>query len=323
MNALAENMTTPAAVAANDGASRPPRPWLAALRSLVPGLGHLYAGRGGFGLLLLGVEATLGVLMAIAMMRMPGAPANVVLPIVVVAAFRVWVVVHGWRTARRAAPRRTGRPRLLLLGAGFALLSFGLAEVVSRTVRAQLGQAFRIPSVSMAPTVLPGDYVVADPIAGDEARRNDVIAYRRPQEDVAFTHRLVGVPGDTLAMADGVLYRNGRAAREPWAVTTAGAPDVADPSMRWQDSLSADTATGSRREPSVHNWGPLVVPSGHGFVLGDNRDNSMDSRYWGFVPLDRVFARLRRVYYSRDPETGAIRWGRIGRDVPRVGPDGP
>ena len=131
-----------------------------------------------------------------------------------------------------------------------------------------------------------------------------------------FVKRLVGVPGDTLAMRDGVLERNGRAQQEQYVVHTEPGVDPVNDEFRWQrghlvkTAVAADApasvggyADGPGYRPSRNNWGPLVVPAHHFFVLGDNRDNSLDSRYWGFVPDSLLRGTPLVVYYSFAPDS--------------------
>jgi len=117
-----------------------------------------------------------------------------------------------------------------------------------------------------------------------------------------------------------VLYRNGVALDEPYAVyLDRSGSDARHPSMRWQMDHVVDLRAYRRYNPTRDNWGPLVVPEGKLFVLGDNRDNSEDSRYWGFVDRERVKGRPWMVYYSFDPRApdrapwlNSVRWDRIG-----------
>jgi signal peptidase I len=137
---------------------------------------------------------------------------------------------------------------------------------------------------------------------------------------VKVVKRLVGMPGDTLEMRHARLYRNGVAQIEPYVEHIDSVEDPVDSEMKaWQDSFVLPEVEKQEYHPSRDNWGPLVVPPGQYFVMGDNRDNSYDSRYWGFI--DRRFIRGRPlfVYYSFDhdswralPFITAIRWGRIG-----------
>jgi signal peptidase I len=134
--------------------------------------------------------------------------------------------------------------------------------------------------------------------------------------------RLVGLPGDTLAMHDGVLTLNGTSQAERYVRHTDPDVDPAGEEFRWQRAFLVPTAEARGSHPSRNNWGPLVVPERSYFVLGDNRDNSLDSRYWGFVPDSLVRGRPMFVYYSYAPDTSSefswvtkIRWGRLGESI--------
>jgi signal peptidase I len=133
--------------------------------------------------------------------------------------------------------------------------------------------------------------------------------------------RVVGVPDDTLEMRDKRLYRNGELVEEPWARHDDDRGDSVHPDMRWQSGFLI--ASGRRKyQPTRDNWGPIVVPAERYFVLGDNRDNSEDSRYWGFVEREEIRGRPWRVYYSFVPSRGSslpwmsrVRWDRVGEAI--------
>lgn len=194
-------------------------------------------------------------------------------------------------------------------------------------------EAFKIPTSSMENTLLVGDFLLVNKAAyGSEVpglglhlpalrepERGDVIVFSPPHEPGKnYVKRLVGVPGDTLEMRDKVLRRNGRPVTEPYARYLDRAGDAVHPGMDWQSHhLIASTRRGYH--PSRDNWGPLVVPEDGFFVLGDNRDNSEDSRYWGFVDRSSIRGRPWFVYYSFDPGAEvaspwlrAVRWSRVG-----------
>jgi len=135
--------------------------------------------------------------------------------------------------------------------------------------------------------------------------------------------RLVGLPGDTLAMRDAVLIRNGVALAEPYVSHSDSGADPVWEEFRWQSNFLVRTAGAAvAYHPSRNNWGPLVVPGGQYFVLGDNRDNSLDSRYWGFVPDSLLRGRPEVVYFSFSPDSSDdfawlthVRWMRLGERV--------
>lgn len=216
-------------------------------------------------------------------------------------------------------------------------LSVGLFLVI----RTFLVEAFKIPSGSMERTLLVGDFLLVNKLVyGAELPfsdrklprlrapdRGDVVVFEWPEDPSKnFVKRLLGLPGDTLSMRTGVLYRNGSRLPEQYVSHSEPGVDPAGDEFRWQRDYVARTADAADAtggyHPSRNNWGPLVVPDGNYFVLGDNRDNSLDSRYWGFVPDSLVKGRPFVIYYSYAPDTAKrlawltkIRWQRLGEPV--------
>lgn len=211
--------------------------------------------------------------------------------------------------------------------------SIVIALVIWFFLRALLVEAFRIPSGSMENTLLVGDFLFVNkalygaeiPIvhkrlpAFREPQRFDIVIFESPEEaGVNVVKRVVGLPGDTLSMVGGVLHLNGDAVSEPHARQGDHASDPEDPRMRdWQVRYLVERDRRTYR-PSLKNWGPIEVPADSFFVMGDNRDNSYDSRYWGFLGRDRIAGRPLIIYYSFDrnglmplPFITNIRWSRI------------
>jgi signal peptidase I len=219
--------------------------------------------------------------------------------------------------AANKSPRRLGRARggaRFRLGGREWLRVLPAALVLFLLLRTFLVEAYRIPSRSMERTLLVGDFLLVNKalygadlpftnrrMPGVRAlRRDDVVVFAWPVDPSKnFVKRLVGLPGDTLLMRGGLLQRNGQSVAEPW-VYRSGAP---------ADSLRDD-------------WGPLVVPPRHFFALGDHRDHSLDSRYWGTVPDSLLIGAPWVVYFSYTPDSTAaapwltrIRWSRIGAAI--------
>jgi signal peptidase I len=200
--------------------------------------------------------------------------------------------------------------------------SIVIAVILALFVRTFVVQAFKIPSGSMEDNLLIGDHLLVNkfifggaPTAVERAllpvrdiQRGDVIVFKFPKEpDRDFIKRVIGLPGETVELRRKAVYVNGAPIDErpfhlklKYPVPAEGAPQ--------RDQLDA--------------FGPVTVPADHLFVMGDNRDDSLDSRYWHFLPLNYVKGRAMTIYFSYDPDaTGAasvitsIRWRRLLRQV--------
>ncbi len=228
------------------------------------------------------------------------------------------------------------RPRTFVAWLWEWAKSILVALVVWFLLRTFLVEAFRIPSGSMENTLLIGDFLFVNkalygaevPLihtrlpAVREPRRNDILVFDSVEEEgLKVVKRLIGLPGDTLSMENGELYRNRRRVDEPYVVhadPTRSEEAIQRAKMRdWQipHFVGRDSAG---YQPDLQNWGPIVVPADSFFMMGDNRDSSYDGRYWGFLPRLNVRGRPLVVYFSYDatswralPFLTAVRWGRI------------
>ncbi len=231
------------------------------------------------------------------------------------------------RTERRSRGQR------LRQSAAEWLKSLTIAFVLFLVIRASVVEAFKIPTSSMEGTLLVGDFLLVNKavygprLPGTdillpgfaEPKRGDVVVFHPPHEpEKNYVKRVVGVASDTLEMRDKRLYLNGAPVHEPYVRHVDGRGDAVHPDMEWQ-SHHLIASEPRRYHPTRDNWGPIVVPQGRFFVLGDNRDNSEDSRYWGFVSRDEIRGRPAVVYYSFEPTAqeslpwlSTVRWARIG-----------
>jgi len=254
-----------------------------------------------------------------------------------------------------ALSKANGKTRSGLRFAWEWFRSVVVALALFLVIRSFFVEAFKIPTGSMEGTLLVGDFLLVNklvygaevPFTGVKLpgirtpKRGDIIVFQWPVDRTKnFVKRIVGLPGDTLQMLNGELIRNGVAQREAYALHTSPDSDVSDDDeFSWQQAylLSAHhpiaasprspmgIATLEARpgyHPSRNNWGPLVVPDKSYFVLGDNRDNSLDSRYWGFVADSLVRGQPMVVYYSYDPDGAVkldwltrVRWKRFGEMI--------
>jgi signal peptidase I len=179
-----------------------------------------------------------------------------------------------------------------------------IAVVIALFIRTFIVQAFKIPSGSMLETLQIGDHILVNKfiygikipftdgqilIPIKEPQRGDIVVFKYPEDPSKdFIKRVVAVAGDTVSIADKQLYVNGEPVTdEPYAMY-------------------------SRYPTHVDNMRPVKVPENKLFVMGDNRDNSHDSRFWGFVDLSSVKGKAFMIYWSWDREKFGIRWHRIG-----------
>jgi signal peptidase I len=206
-------------------------------------------------------------------------------------------------------------------------------------LRSYVIEAFRIPSGSMENTLLVGDFLFVNkaayggeleiPLTGlrfahapgyADPRRGTIVIFRSVEDstpDLDIVKRIIGAPGDTLRMARDTVFRDGRRLDEPYALHLAATP-MPDEEFRRQQMRAWQLPhyIGPRPatyHPTTHDWGPIVVPPDSYFVMGDNRDESYDSRYWGFLPRSHVLGRALFIYMSVATDPFRIRWNRLFR----------
>lgn len=194
--------------------------------------------------------------------------------------------------------------------------AIAIAILLALFIRTFIVQAFKIPSGSMLPTLKIGDHLLVSkfsygirmPFTGTllvpfgTPKRGDVIVFRFPRDrSVDYIKRVVGLPGDTVTIKDKHVLINGKA--------------VADPHAHFTSATILSGNAGPR-----DNFGPITVPKGAVFVMGDNRDNSYDSRFWGFVDERDILGKAFILYWSWDisqplfsyGRIASVRWNRIG-----------
>jgi signal peptidase I len=178
-----------------------------------------------------------------------------------------------------------------------------------------LGQAFVIPTGSMEDNLLVGDHVLVDKLAYspegafsryllpyEEPKHGDIIVFRYPPDiNVTLVKRLIGMPGDRIRITNGAVYRNGIRLNEPYVYHKYAYNPTLD-NFPWPccRPVKEDLAQRAQQEmlERAASVGEVVVPEGKYFGMGDNRDNSSDSRYWGFIPRENIVGRPFLIYWS-------------------------
>lgn len=188
-------------------------------------------------------------------------------------------------------------------------------------IRSAVADWYGVPSSSMYPTLLVGDRILSNRLAYDiklpftnivlhhvgDPERGDIVTFISPADGVRLVKRVIGVPGDIVEMRDEQLIINGTPLTYNAAVQALQdhrMPDYEGAQLIQQEQLSGMTH-GVMLLPermALRSFGPMTVPSGQYLMLGDNRDDSRDSRYIGFVPRDQLTGRVSRVIFSLDPE---------------------
>ncbi|MFN3740884.1 MAG: signal peptidase I [Thermodesulfovibrionales bacterium] len=183
------------------------------------------------------------------------------------------------------------------------------ALLIALVIRAYVVQAFKIPSGSMIPTLLVGDHLLVNKfiygiklpftdkriLVIKKPQRGDIVVFRYPEDPSRdFIKRVIAVEGDVVEEKDKVVYVNGQPLHEPYIQHTDRNRNPFEPR---------------------DNFGPYIVPKNKLFVMGDNRDQSYDSRYWGYVDLKDVKGKALIIYWSWDSEKNMVRFNRIGRCI--------
>ncbi len=188
-----------------------------------------------------------------------------------------------------------------------------IAVLLALVIRQLAVQAFTIPSGSMMDTLLIGDYILVNKfLFGPEIpftdkhlpglrdpEHGDIIVFKYPNDETRdFIKRIIAVGGDTVQVKDNRVWLNGKKLDEPYVI-----------------------AGSFRSAPSTHcgylyGCEPLLVPPGSYFVMGDNRDNSQDSRYWGFVKREKIRGKAFLIYWSWNGDSHWLRWRRLGMYLP-------
>ena len=205
-------------------------------------------------------------------------------------------------------------------------------------LRSFVAEPFRIPSGSLEPTIEIGDFILANKYAygfrwpllnkkiyavGKPARGDIIVFYWPPNKKINYIKRVIGLPGDKISYINKVLTINGQVIEQVLLGGATGStePDKSESESGWaviekeEDLLGVKHRIYQRPAAENHDLRDVVVPEGQYFVMGDNRDDSADSRFWGFVPEENLIGKAFLVWMSWDSEKMSVRWKRIGTRI--------
>ena len=174
-----------------------------------------------------------------------------------------------------------------------------IALVLALIIRTFIVQAFKIPSGSMLPTLQIGDHILVNKfiLHFTSPKRGDIIVFKYPKDEGRdFIKRIVAIPGDKLEVRNKEVFLNDQLLDEAYVIHS-------DPNAQDQSFSPRDF------------FGPVIVPPGNYFMMGDNRDHSMDSRFWGFLDHKKIRGKAFLIYWSWDSDKFRPRWLRIGKMV--------
>ena len=259
------------------GSEKLRRPGVALVLSLLTvGLGQLYSTRPGRAAFFYGAYLVLSILYVSTPVAY--SLAGSVVSAVVAVCFAVFHLSDAWRTAKRVGVvplRRYNRRSVYTL---IVMANLVLAWVLPTPI-----EAYRIPTSGMQPALQVGDHIIADRhFSRAGLKRGDVVVFSHPTERKLFIKRVIGLPGETIETRGSEVLIDGRVMDDPWGVYRGSVP--------------------------IGDVGPIFVPAGAYFVVGDHRNNSWDSRQWGCLPAKFIKAKPLYIYWARDR-------GRIGKPV--------
>ena len=273
--------------------SKQRKPWIAAAANLfLPPLGHIYVGHAWRGVVLYALWRIPFVFLIVGLLWFPN-PVFMRLVFVALVLALPAMALDAWLISRHQEADHNLKPyNRWYWYVGVALTLILLGEVIRFTIV----KAYKVPSEAMMPTLLLGDHFIINKLMFHfrDPARGDLIVFEFPEDPTKhFVERIIALPGETVEVKGEKVLINGLPLSEPYAIFTGPRPGVHAPALR--------------------EYGPRQVPPGYYFVLGDNRDRSYDSRFWGPIAASKIFGTASVIYLSWEP--WRIRWDRIGRPL--------
>lgn len=289
--------------------------WLAAfLSSLIPGIGQFY-----------NKQIIKGIAFIVAVVAI--AVAKVIHSLFIIVG--LFVYIFAIKDAFDSAEVSNGsnerfflqnRTVVMFMIAMFTLQSIPFSKIIKETVV----EAFKIPSGAMIPTLVIGDHFLLGKLKMlvGPLRRGDIIVFPYPENPTKnFVKRIIGLGGDKIQYINGELYINDQLVQSRLIDENLGEDSNNNgkfgSAIEFEEQIAGDKKYRVQhiRDKSASNGGPWIVPDDSVFVMGDNRDNSQDSRVWGAVKLDGIKGKAMKVYWSWDGAASKVRWDRIGQKI--------
>jgi len=279
--------------------NKPRKAWIAGFLTLLSrGLGHLYAGNLKRGIILFAIEEILLIIFAVSALIIVPNLIFLLVALICSIAYVVFCIADAVSIARQKKEtyELTNYNRWYSYIGYFVVVSLTVSSLISIGVKAFIIQAYRIPSGAMIPTLLVGDHILANKFIykTSEPKHGDIIIFPYPDDPSRdFVKRLIAVEGDLIEIKDKRLFINSKMSSEPYII---------------------NSDSGVIREQR-DNFGPVTVPPGKLFFMGDNRDQSFDSRFYGYVPKESIKGKVMSLYWSWDQVKQTVRWDRIGKAI--------
>ena len=285
--------------------NKPRKAWIAGLLSSVNiGIGHVYVGEAKKGIFLFFIPPSLFIAILVTILIFAANPTGLIFASIVLAIFigyYIFCIVDSVRIANRYKTeyqlKKYNRWYVYILC--WIIAGFIIQPSVSTPIRAFLIKAYKMPSGSMTPALELGDYFLTKRRLFTDSRlnRGDIVVFPSPKDaSKEFVKRVIGMGGENFEIRDKKVYINGKLLDEPYKATV--------------DINIIPAATQPR-----DNLGPIIIPEDSLFLMGDNRDASYDSRFFGFVKRDDIRGRAYLIYWSWDKYEFGVRWNRIGINI--------
>jgi signal peptidase I len=267
------------------------------LSLFMPGLGHISCGKIKKGIILY-ILFYISLVLAFTTSILPIPPYNIIMAVLIFITFLLYVLIDSIIIAKDPINSLKLKPL-----AGYSLLvgilllnSYAISPAATKTIKDNYIRAFKIPSGGMMPTLLIGDHIMVDKriYKKYDPQKGDIIVFKYPKEPTRmFIKRIVGIGGDKIEINNKQLYINDDIIKEPYVIHN-------DPQIQ---------------ESQRDNFGPFIVPKNSFFTLGDNRDQTYDSRFYGTVDRNDIKGKAMNIYFSWDKEVDSARWDRLGKGI--------